>query len=196
MTVALLAIMLNESAYVDRWAKTIERAHAIGVPFDQVVVVDGGSADDTVERLGRRGVAVTVRPFADNFAEQRNFGVELCHTDWVFEIDADEYPATPLIAGLKDIARDADRALVDAVGIARLNLLDGHLVPGPGHCGLDYQYRLHRRECRWQGAVHEEITGYRNRIELSFVDGHMLVHDKSTKRHQERNAYYDKLGGA
>jgi glycosyltransferase involved in cell wall biosynthesis len=194
VTVALLAIMLDEAAYAERWAYTIERAAVLGVAFDQVVVIDGGSSDDTVAKLARKGVSAIGRTF-DDFSAQRNFGIEQCHTDWIFELDADEYPAVPLLVGLRDIARDADKHEVDSVGIARLNLIDGHLVPGPGHNGLDYQYRFHRRECRWSGIVHEELS-YHNRIELNFYEGHMLVHDKDSKRHQERNDYYRTLASA
>jgi len=193
ITMGLFAIMLNEIAYVERWAKAVDRARAIGVAFDQVLVLDGGSTDGTMERLRALDVPVIVRPFTGNFAEQRNFGLELMATDWVFELDADEIPATPLIAGLRDIAEAAAKTDMDCVGVARFNILDGQLVVGPGYHGFDYQYRLHNKACRWRGAVHEEITGYRARFEQPWIDGHFLVHDKTNARHAERNAYYGTL---
>lgn len=189
MTIGLLAIMQDEIAYVDRWAKTLRRAH-----FDHVVVVDGGSSDGTIARLQTiEGIEIHHRPFAGRFDDQRNFGLEHCQTDWVFELDADEHASAPFLAGLPAIIRDAESAQIDCVGVARLNFLDGHLVQGPGHQNLDYQYRLHNRRCHWRGNVHEEITGYRARCELTVLDGHFLVHDKSTARHEARNAFYRSL---
>jgi glycosyltransferase involved in cell wall biosynthesis len=193
MSLALLAIMLDESDYVERWAKTVEQAHQLGVAFDQVIVIDGGSTDDTVEKLRQRGITVIVRAFDGHFAEQRNFGISLCNTDWIFELDADEYPSKPLLTGLKTIVADLSRDHVQCAGIPRINLLDGRAVEGPGHNGMDYQYRLHRRECLWTGRVHEEISGYTNRVELSLSNGHFILHDKTSVRHEVRNAYYRSL---
>jgi glycosyltransferase involved in cell wall biosynthesis len=191
VTVGLLAIMLDEEQYVDRWARAVSR---IPVPFDRVVVVEGGSSDGTAERLRASDVPFIVEPFSGHFADQRNRGVEHLGTDWVLELDADEIPSTPLLAGLRDFIRDAEAAEMDCIGIPRLNFIDGALVAGPGHKNLDYQYRLHNRRCHWRGAVHEELTGYRHRYELgSLADGHFIIHDKTSKRHEARNAMYRTL---
>lgn len=188
MSLGLMAIMLNEVAYVDRWVAAVQ---AVPGTFDQVVVVDGGSTDGTADRLRDLGMPVVVRSFAGHFADQRNFGIQQCTTDWIFEVDADEIPSRPLLAGLRAISDDAERSKVDCCGIPRINLIDGVIGPGPGDRGLDYQYRLHHRcGCQWRGAVHEEITGYRARVELRIEDGHFLLHDKTSARHVERNEYY------
>ena len=181
--------MLNERAYVDRWTECVRRANC----FDQIVVVDGGSTDGTSERLCELGIPVISRAFQNHFSEQRNFAAEQCSNDWIFELDADEIPSQPLFAGLQDIVRDAERAEMDCVGIARFNFLDGTLVAGPGWKGLDYQYRLHSKNCRWRGAVHEELTGYRCRYELKIDDGHFLIHDKTRERYEAQNNYYRTL---
>lgn len=190
MTLACLAIMQDEAAYVERWAQGLRRLPGM---FDEVLVVDGGSTDDTPDRLHALGICIARRPFLGNFADQRNHGLDLLHAEWVFELDADEVPSVPLLGGLRAICQDADRAQMDVVGIPRLNFLDGRLVQSPGARGLDYQYRLHRRACRWRGAVHEEVVGYRARYELELSEGHYLLHDKSSERHAARNAYYGTL---
>lgn len=190
ITLACLSIMQNEADYVVRWARGLRRLPDI---FDEVLVVDGGSTDDTPDRLHALGICVARRPFSGNFADQRNHGLDLLGAQWVFELDADEVPSVPLLGGLRAICEDADRAQMDVVGIPRLNFLDGRLVQSPGARGLDYQYRLHRRACRWRGAVHEEVVGYRARYELELGEGHYLLHDKSSERHAARNAYYGTL---
>lgn len=179
--------MLNEEDYVDRWVENVKRAPA---PFDEIIIVDGGSSDGTAKRLRGHGLTVVERLFQDDFADQRNFGAELCKTDWMIELDADEMMTFPLIGGLRDIVADAERAEMDCVGIGRINFHDGVMVAGPGYKGLDYQYRLHNRRCRWQGIVHEEVVGYRHRYELKILDGQFIVHDKESARHNERNNYY------
>lgn len=188
---SLLAIMQDEASIVPRWVAGIRR---IADAVDEIVVVDGGSVDGTVAALEAEGICATVRPLAGDFAAQRNFGASLCRGRWVFELDADEIPSVPLLCGLRQISADADGAGVDCIGVARLNFHDHLLQPGPGHRGLDFQYRLHRSHCRWHGAVHEELTGYMARVELAIGDGHFIQHIKSAPRHAERNAMYERLG--
>lgn len=190
MTIGLLAIMLNEADYAVRW---VESARRIGGAFDRALVVDGGSTDGTADKLRALGIEVVSRRFEDHFADQRNYGCKLIATDWILEVDADEILSSPLLGGLRAVVSDAENARMDCVGLPRLNFIDGTLVDGPGHKNLDFQYRLHRKPCRWRGAVHEEITGYRARNELQIEDGHFIVHDKSSARNAARNEYYRTL---
>jgi len=69
-----------------RIARTI--ASAVDV-VDEVLVVDGGSRDDTVDIsiANRARVVVNAWP---GFAEQRNFGAAAAKNDWIFQLDADE----------------------------------------------------------------------------------------------------------
>ncbi|MET0924222.1 MAG: glycosyltransferase family 2 protein, partial [Xanthobacteraceae bacterium] len=68
---------------------------------DEIVVVDTGSTDRTIEiaeRLGARIVRTT--PFA-GFGEMRNRAMEHCRNDWVFSLDADEHCTRELEAEIK-----------------------------------------------------------------------------------------------
>lgn len=56
---------------------------------DEVLVVDGGSTDATVRRVGAVGARLIERPF-DGFAAQKNFAVDQARHDVVLSLDADE----------------------------------------------------------------------------------------------------------
>lgn len=190
MSLALVSIMQDEGPLIARWVMGWRQLPDV---FDEVIIVDGGSRDGTVAALEREGLSVAVHPFGNDFARQRNLALERVTATWVLELDADEVPSKPLLAGLRTIADQCDASGVDVVGIARLNFHDWQLQPGPGYRGLDYQYRLHARHARWSGAVHEVLHGSKGRIELELGDGHFIKHQKTAARFLERNALYREI---
>lgn len=84
MNVSVLILTYNEEDNLPRCLDSVSWC-------DDILVIDSGSTDQTVEIAKARGAKVLERPF-DNFADQRNFGLdsgELKHP-WVFHLDADE----------------------------------------------------------------------------------------------------------
>src|SRR5436853_7301853 len=67
---------------------------------DEIVVIDGGSGDDTVGIARRHGCRMVVHPF-DTFANQRNRAIEVARGDWVLSIDADERPTAAAISEIQ-----------------------------------------------------------------------------------------------
>jgi glycosyltransferase involved in cell wall biosynthesis len=103
---------------------------------DEIVVVDTGSNDRTIEiaeRLGAR--VVRTAPFA-GFGEMRNRALEFCTHDWVFSLDADEH----CTHALKDeiTALMAGEPAHDAYYVPRHNYMMGRWIRGSGW------YRDHR----------------------------------------------------
>jgi glycosyltransferase involved in cell wall biosynthesis len=84
MTVSVLILTLNEEV-------NIEACLASARWSDDIVVLDSGSTDRTVELATTAGARVVTRPF-DNYAAQRNFGLQQIpwRNPWVLMLDADE----------------------------------------------------------------------------------------------------------
>ena len=57
---------------------------------DEIVVVDSGSTDRTVELAKKNGARVVFREWDNDFAAQRNFALTKTDADWVLYLDADE----------------------------------------------------------------------------------------------------------
>ncbi len=77
-----LILTFNEAANIARTLQGVAWAR-------EIVVVDSGSTDGTLDILARYpAVRVERRPF-DNFASQCNFGLTLITTPWTLSIDAD-----------------------------------------------------------------------------------------------------------
>lgn len=196
MTLALVAIVLDEVKYLPRWWASLQIAL---YAFDEIVVVDGGSSDGTVDLLKQYEQQASGKmrtfehPFGGHFARQRNFASDKTTADWLLFLDADELLSTPLSNGLRELIRGADVDGVDCIGLPRLNFHDDRLQTSEGYRGLDYQYRLHRRSVHWTNPVHEVVEGYARRVELDVREGHFLLHMKTQERFDERNALYRSL---
>jgi len=145
---------------------------------DDIVVVDGGSKDDTVSWCERMGARVISRPFDNDFSAQKNFAIEQLDTDWVYLHDPDERLEPSLLELLPlliseqgqiflmraGILPGSQKGFLDCFGIPRKNFIDGiqtEVYP-------DYQYRLFRNYCRFEGPVHEKITRFKHRTEVDF----------------------------
>jgi glycosyltransferase involved in cell wall biosynthesis len=130
------------------------------VPFaSEVVVVDSGSRDDTVEIARRRGARVIDHEWP-GFGAQKNFAVGQASHDWVLCLDADER-LTPELAGAirAALATGAGPRAPAAYTMARRNRFLGRwLAHGEGY--PDWNVRLFdRRRARWtDDPVHENVV--------------------------------------
>jgi GT2 family glycosyltransferase/Flp pilus assembly protein TadD len=122
--------------------------------FDEVVVVDTGSADRTRQIAARMGAKVYDFPWVDSFAAARNESLKHATGDWIFWLDADDRldddnraRLQALLAGLKD-----ENA---AYSLKCVCLPD----PRSRTATVVDHVRLFRNrpDVRWQFRVHEQI---------------------------------------
>lgn len=70
-------------------AATLERCLAAADFADEIVVLDSGSTDATVEIAKRHGARVAVHPF-DDYGPQKQRAIDMASHDWILNLDADE----------------------------------------------------------------------------------------------------------
>lgn len=120
---------------------------------DEVLVVDGGSSDATMEIARGHGCRVVQRRF-DSFARQRNHAIGLAACDWILSLDADETPS-PLLA-----AEIGERICSARHAAFRLPIRSTIMGSPLRRCGTqdDRPVRLFRAaSARWVGDVHERL---------------------------------------
>ncbi|RJG08082.1 glycosyltransferase family 2 protein [Noviherbaspirillum cavernae] len=109
---------------------------------DEIIVVDSGSTDGTVELARAAGAVVIETTDWPGFGPQKNRALEAARGEWVLSIDADER-ITPELA---DEIRQAieQRASADACDISRRSWYCGRFIKHSGWTP-DYVTRLFRR---------------------------------------------------
>lgn len=100
--------------------KCIANAINSCLPFaDEIVVVDGGSHDKTIEIAKNLGCNIYINPWS-GYAKQRNFGAEQARNDWIFFIDADEVVdqelALSILAWKNELKLEANAFSINRVG--------------------------------------------------------------------------------
>lgn len=120
--------------------------------IDDIVVVDSGSTDPTCAMAEERGARVLTRPF-DNFANQRNFGLDegsLRH-EWVLHLDADEVATPEFLAALESLAPEPG---IEGYRVPSKTILNGRWLRYSGMYPT-YQVRLgHRDGMRFKQVGH------------------------------------------
>ena len=172
---------------------------------DEIVVcVDGD--DEKVEAvlgeyLSENKAIVYKRKLDGNFAEHKNSVIEKASGDYVFHIDADEYPNEILIQQLKEILEINE---VDLIWIPRVNTIEGmkqeHVqkwgwrITGKGWVNYpDYQARVFRRDesIRWTRPLHEYIKGCKTYAHLPPHEELSLYHPKTIQKQEKQNLFYN-----
>ena len=75
---------------------------------DQMVIVDTGSKDKTIQIAKNLGADVHQFQWCDSFAEARNESIKYANGDWILWMDADETLDPSSIAELKKITQEVN----------------------------------------------------------------------------------------
>ena len=150
--------------------------------FDEVLLLDNGSTDDTMEIAGRfPNVSLYEHPFI-GFGPMKNLAVDKASNDWILSIDSDEVLTPELVREILSLELD-DRVFYT---IERDNYYHGRLIRGCGWANDRVNRLFNRRRTRFDDRlIHEGIiAGEGMRAELlvgrmkhhTFDDASQLVH--------------------
>jgi glycosyltransferase involved in cell wall biosynthesis len=122
---------------------------------DEIVLVDSGSVDRTVELATRLGARVVESPW-HGYATQKNYAAEKATHDWILSLDADEALSESLEAEIWTLKKKGPAC--DAYTVPRLAQYLGRWILHSGWYP-DRKIRLyHRGKAKWVGDfVHESV---------------------------------------
>ena len=98
-TLSVAYIALNEADNLPRSLQAIQHI------ADEIIVVDSGSADDTIAIAKRYGAKVIHQQWL-GYAAQKNVALAACTQDFILSLDCDEVVTDRLLAVLKNVLRD------------------------------------------------------------------------------------------
>lgn len=190
-SIALTMIVKNEARSLARCLQSVK-------PWvDQMIVLDTGSTDGTMEIAREHGALVFQQPWPDDFSKARNAALAHSNADWNLVLDADEW----IVSGgeyLTALKQDT-RQCVHAIRIENYLGNDQNILTSA--CFID---RILPKGIRYVGRIHE-APYYKLPREISSIilahDGYMeaqqnIKRGRNTRllqqqlEHEPDNAYY------
>lgn len=173
-------------------ARYLEKVLDSVTAFDEVVVCDMESTDETTDIARRKGCRVITFEKGDiSICEPaRDFAIHSARYGWVLVVDADEVITPQLREYLYDRIRKGD--CPQGLFIPRRNKFMGRY----GHTSPDYQLRfLKRDKARWRPVIHciPDIDGKVGKIPSNLPGVHLLHLDDAdiASRVAKMNVYTD-----
>jgi tetratricopeptide (TPR) repeat protein len=143
---------------------------------DEIVIVDTGSTDRTIEIARAAGARVVEKPFDDDFSQVRNAGLDVATKEWILVLDADEWLTQESLPAIRQALRDRRIA--------------GYYLPfenelGGGRVHRCSMMRLFRRDraIRFEYCLHEQVLpslirfGKRRGMKLAPLPRVTVLHD-------------------
>jgi glycosyltransferase involved in cell wall biosynthesis len=170
--ISAVIIALDEESRIAEAVRSVRWA-------EEVLVVDGGSRDGTVEAARREGARVIENRWP-GFPQQKNFAAENARHDWIFSLDADERASAEVVSSIRALGEGIGRRA--GYEVARRPVFYGRRLRFGGYYP-GYRVRLYdrRRGCWNDRPVHERVVvqGGAGRLagDLLHLTGHGLEAD-------------------
>lgn len=174
---------------------------------DEIVIqCDKGNTIPEVYNVLKQFPNIKVVEFAlnENFAAFKNNLKDNCSGDYIFQIDADEYPEEYLMDTIEWLIKNNPGT--DVFWVPRINTVKGltkehvqkwrWVVDNNGRVNFpDYQCRIMKnvKRIKWKNKVHEVLTGHKTESRLPANDEFCIHHPKSIERQERQNALYETL---
>ena len=174
---------------------------------DEIVVqCDQGNTTPEVYDVLKQYSDIKVIEFALNkdFASFKNNLKDNCSGDYIFQIDADEYPEEYLMNTIEWVISNNPKT--DIFWVPRINMVEGLTQEHIDKWGWrvddnkrvnfpDYQCRILKnvKRIKWKNKVHEVLTGHKIESQLPANKEFCIYHLKNIERQEKQNEFYNTI---
>ena len=176
---------------------------------DEIVILtdEGNTTDDVLNYLKTidNSIKIYSHPLNKDFSSHKNYLNSKCTGDWIFQVDADEYPDAYLIQSIHYILEQ--NPTIEACWISRVNTVLGitneHIQKWNWRVDEfdrvnfpDRQLRLYKNipdRIKWKNKVHEQLIGYKTITQLPDNEEYCLHHPKDIKRQEKQKQFYNTI---
>ncbi len=150
MSLSVVIISRNEARAIARCLESVAWA-------DEIILLDSGSTDDTVDIARKHKAKVTTTADWPGYGPQKNRAIELATSDWLLSLDADEWVTPELRADITRAMQASDSHM--AYRMPRLSSYCGRFMRHSGWWP-DHVTRLFKRgSARFStDLVHERLV--------------------------------------
>lgn len=178
--ISLSMIVKNEEEMLEECLKSVKNL------VDEIVIVDTGSTDKTVEIAKKYDAKIHYFKWVDDFAAARNESLKNCSGEWILYLDADERLKEIDTTKLRQMLKDADKNLGAIICTIESD-----------HSGLDGSSELHRGgyprlfrnlgypKVYFQGVVHEQISPSITEAGLGMSKSDIVIQHEGYNRPRE-----------
>lgn len=141
--------------------------------FDEVIVVDAGSNDNTLSLINKKypQVKTYIEPWQGDFSLQRNKAIQYTSNDWIFFIDADNYMEPTEDNIIKRIAKVV--SYLDISGV-----ISPHIIEHDQSISIDTRKMFRKSDkVKFFGKVHEEPLYITKKTPSNIVANINIYHD-------------------
>lgn len=172
MKLSLCVICKNEEEKIGRCISSVKDI------VNEVIIVDTGSEDKTIEIAEQLGAKVFQIPWENDFAKAKNFAIEKAKGDWIIFLDADEYFTKESIGRIRGLIKETERRKKDCILCELLNEDNGKITSSfktnrifKNDSRIRYKGKIHERLCKENGSMQM----------VDFLDQIRILHDGYSK---------------
>ena len=180
ITISLCMITLNEEKFIGKCLKHIK-------PYvDEIIIVDGGFKDKTVEIAKKYGAKIIYHKWNNNFAKQRNISLRYATKEWIFVADPDEVQEKKLLQSLQSFT--SNNIGIDMFAFPRKNYIDDKQTSA--YPDIQLRFFPNNKTIKYTKVLHERPVGWKR---MAIISKMHIIHAKSSERQAEQNKLYNTI---
>ena len=190
-TLSLCMIVKNEE---DSLSKCLQKTKSF---VDEIIVVDTGSDDKTIEIAKRHGAKVYNYKWDDDFSKAKNISIGYATGDWILSLDADEVISESDMQKILELVKNTQHAGFNLIQRTYenysgylgwveniTNYSEGKGYPGYIDSPLVRLFR-NRKGLRFKGRVHELVDSSCLKNDKAVVNTSIVIHHYGKDKDQK-----------